>query len=116
MTPATRTELPQRRSLETFTLRHWNANFSVGIGRYPDGTIGEIFINGEKCGTQLDVVARDCAVILSLAFQHGLTIANLRHAVTRDGNGEASGPIGALLDLLHDEEEAAVSRAVGALG
>lgn len=115
MTPATRTPLPQRRPLETFNLRHWNANFSVGIGRYPDGTIGEIFINGEKCGTQLDVVARDSAVILSLALQHGLRIGDLRHAVTRDENGEASGPVGRLLDMLH-EEETALARAVGDLG
>jgi hypothetical protein len=116
MIPATRTELPQRRHHEAFTLRHWDANFAVGLGRYPDGTIGEIFINGEKAGTHLDVFARDAAVILSIALQSGVTIADLRHAVARDPNGLASGPIGALLDLLHDEEEAALTRAVGAMG
>jgi hypothetical protein len=110
-----RCALPQRRFCETFKLRHWGANFSVGLGRYPDGRIGEIFINGEKVGTNLDVMARDSAVILSLALQYGVDIASLRHAVTRDGNGEASGPIGALLDLLH-EEETNLERAVGAMG
>lgn len=110
-----RCALPQRRYHETFTLRHWNANFAVGLGRYPDGQIGEIFINGEKVGTHLDVFARDAAVILSIALQSGVKISALRHAVTRDPNGEASGPIGKLLDLLH-EEEAALEKAVGVLG
>lgn len=115
MTAHTRNHLPNRRHHETFVLRHWDANFSVGLGRYPDGRIGEIFINGEKVGTHLDVFARDAAVLLSIALQSDVTIGALRHAVTRDGNGEASGPIGRLLDLLH-EEETALARAVGALG
>jgi hypothetical protein len=115
MTAHTRNHLPARRHHETFTLRHWDVNFSVGLGRFHDGQIGEIFINGEKVGTHLDTFARDAAVILSIALQSGVTISALRHAVTRDPNGEASGPIGRLLDMLH-EEEAALERATGSLG
>lgn len=115
MTAHTRNHLPARRFHETMTLRHWDANFAVGLGRYPDGQLGEVFINGEKAGTHLDVFARDAAVILSIALQSGVKVSALRHAVTRDPNGEASGPIGALLDILH-EEEAALQQAVGALG
>lgn len=109
-----RCQLPQRRYHETFTLRHWDANFSVGLGRFPDGQLGEVFINGEKVGTHLDVFARDAAVVMSIALQSGVSVSDLRHAVTRDPNGEASGPIGKLLDMLH-EEESALARAVGDL-
>jgi hypothetical protein len=37
-----------------------------------------------------------------LALQHGATLDELRHALTRDGSGRASGALGALLDLLSD--------------
>ena len=42
--------LPQRRAAETFNLRFWNQSFSVTIGFYPDGTPGEVFIDGGKTG------------------------------------------------------------------
>jgi hypothetical protein len=116
MIPATRTELPQRRSHTSFEFEHWGTRYSVGLGHFPDGRLGEVFINTGKVGTQADVLGRDSAVLLSIALQSGVTIADLRHAVARDPNGLASGPIGALLDLLHDEEEAALTRAVGAMG
>jgi hypothetical protein len=114
MTAHTRNHLPNRRFHETFRFAHWGVSYTVGLGRYPDGLLGEVFINTDKIGTAADVLARDSAVLLSLALQHGIPISAMRHAVTRDGNGEASGPIGKLLDLLH-EEEAALERAVGGL-
>jgi hypothetical protein len=116
MTAHTRNHLPQRRFHETFSFAHWGVTYNVGLGRYPDGQLGEVFINTDKkVGTNSDVMARDSAVILSIALQYGVTIGALRHAVTRDGNGEASGPIGRLLDILH-EEESALERATGSLG
>jgi hypothetical protein len=116
MTAHTRNHLPARRFHETFSFSHWNVTYNVGLGRYPDGRLGEVFINADKkVGTNSDVMARDSAVLLSLALQFGVPISNLRHAVTRDPNGEASGPIGRLLDMLH-EEEAALERATGSLG
>ena len=95
-------------------MRHWNVNYSVGIGRYPDGRIGEVFINTDKIGTAADVLARDSAVLISLALQHGIEVSAMRHALTREINGDASGPIGKLLDLI-DAEESSLERAVGDL-
>ena len=37
---------------------------------------------------------------LSIALQHGVDADTLRHALMRNGNGVASGPLGTLLDLL----------------
>ena len=60
-----------RRAAETFDVRFWNQSFSVTIGFYPDGTPGEVFIDGGKTGQDIQSIARDAAVVLSLALQRG---------------------------------------------
>ena len=95
-----RRTLPQRRASETFDLRFWSQNFTITVGRYPDGTIGEVFIDGGKTGQDIQSTARDAAVVLSLALQHGVPIETIRHAVTRNGSGEAASILGATVDRL----------------
>ena len=95
-----RRPLPQRRASETFDLRFWGQNFTVTVGRYPDGTVGEAFIDGGKTGQDIQSTARDAALVLSLAMQHGVTIETIRHAVTRNGGGEAASILGAIADRL----------------
>jgi hypothetical protein len=92
--------LPLRRASETFDLRFWNQNFTITIGRYPDGTPGEVFIDGGKTGQDVRSTARDAAVVLSLALQHGTPIETMRHAITRSGSGEAASILGAIVDVL----------------
>jgi hypothetical protein len=92
--------LPQRRSAETFQLRFWNQPVSVTVGYYEDGTPGEIFVDAGKTGQDVQSTARDVAVVLSLALQHGATVATIQHAVTRSGNGEAASILGAIIDQL----------------
>ena len=77
--------LPQRRAAETFHLRFWNQSFTVTVGFYADGAPGEVFIDGGKTGQDIQSTARDAAVVLSLALQHGTPIETIRHAVTRGG-------------------------------
>jgi hypothetical protein len=95
-----RRTLPQRRAAETFDMRFWSQNFTVTIGFYPDGTPGEVFIDGGKTGQDIQSTARDAAVVLSLALQHGATIETIRHAVTRSGSGEPASILGAVVDVL----------------
>jgi hypothetical protein len=97
---STRRILPQRRSAETFQLRFWNQPVSVTVGYYEDGTPGEIFVDAGKTGQDVQSTARDAAVVLSLALQHGATVATIQHAVTRSGNGEAASILGAIIDQL----------------
>jgi hypothetical protein len=92
--------LPRRRAAETFNLRFWNQSFSVTIGFYPDGTPGEVFIDGGKTGQDIQSTARDAAVVISLALQHGVPVADLRHAVTRDSSGAAASILGAIVDRI----------------
>ena len=95
--------LPHRRASETATVRHGDRAFDVTFGRRPDGTVGEVFVSGPKAGSSLEAVARDGAVLLSLALQHGMPLEVMRHAITREANGEPSTIIGRVLDLLAAE-------------
>ena len=65
-----------------------------------DGTPGEFFIDGGKTGQDVQSTARDAAVVLSLALQHGTPIEAIRHAVTRNSNGEAASILRATVDRL----------------
>jgi hypothetical protein len=94
--------LPQRRGNETFEMRHGGQNtvFAVTLGFYPDGRLGEVFIHGAKAGSETDGIARDGAVLLSIALQYGVPLETIKHAITRDPNGAPSTIIGAVVDRL----------------
>jgi hypothetical protein len=49
-------------------------------------------------GTPIDIGARDAAILASLALQHGGSPDELGRALTRNGDGSAAGPLGAVLD------------------
>ena len=68
--------LENRRAGENFELRHGgkNTTFTITIGHFPDGSIGEVFISGAKAGSEVDAVARDGAILLSLALQHNVPL------------------------------------------
>jgi hypothetical protein len=97
----TRAILPQRRPNETYELKVAKGTYSVTFGYYPNGRVGEIFINGAKSGSDMDAVCRDAAVILSIAIQHGSPpLETIAHAITRESNGAASSIIGVVIDRL----------------
>jgi hypothetical protein len=95
-----RKRLPNRRAHELLDFEHGGFRFTAGIGRFPDGRLAEIFLNGAKIGTPIDVNARDAAIVASLALQHGAEPDELRRALTRNGDGSAGGPLAKALDLI----------------
>jgi hypothetical protein len=95
-----RRRLANRRAHELVDFEHGGFRFTVGVGRFEDGALAEVFLNCSKGGTPVDVNARDAAILASLALQHGATQAELRHALSRNGNGSAGGPLAAALDLI----------------
>jgi hypothetical protein len=97
-----RNVLPARRLCETFNLKHGgqNTEFTVTLGRFPTGLVGEVFISGAKAGSEVDAVARDGAVLLSLCMQFGVPLETIRHAITREGNGSPSTIVGAVVDRI----------------
>lgn len=95
-----RAVLPNRRRNETFEFRLEGVVFTATVGYADDDKIAELFLNSRKLGSAVDSVARDSAIAVSIALQHGVAISTLRHAMTRNEDGSASSPIGKLLDLL----------------
>src|ERR1700720_474125 len=96
----TRERLSNRRLHESFTFTHAGMRYTAGIGRFPDGRLAEVFLNGAKRGTDADTAAKDASIVASLALQHGVPCDVIQRAVTRNRDGTASGPLGASLDLL----------------
>jgi hypothetical protein len=97
-----RQALPARRRCETFELDYGGLKKShvVTVGFYDAGNIGEVFINGGKSGEQVEAIARDGAVLLSIALQHGATLDTIKHAITRDGQDAPQSIIGVVVDRL----------------
>jgi hypothetical protein len=98
-----RERLPDRRPHELRDFVHGGFRFTAGIGRFPDGRLAEVFLNGAKVGTPIDVNARDAAIVASLALQHGARPDELRRALTRNADGSAGGPLAAVLDLIEGD-------------
>lgn len=99
--------LPTRRSNETFEMKHGGKNtvFAVTLGFYPDNTPGEVFISGAKAGSELDAVARDGAVLISLGLQHGIPLEAMQKTITRNGDGTASTIVGAVIDIMAEKSK-----------
>jgi hypothetical protein len=97
---AGRERLASRRESETIGFWCAGFNYTATISRFADNSICEIFINSEKCGSDADTNARGSAMVCSIALQHGLPLDTIKHALTRDARGAASGPLAVALDLI----------------
>jgi hypothetical protein len=98
-----RRRLPNRRPHEIIEFSFRGLTYTGGIGRHANGDLAEVFLECSKGQSQLAEDARDAAVCLSIALQHGVPAEAIRGAVTRDSHGAPSGIIGACLDLLDEE-------------
>ena len=87
-----RQRLPSRRRSENFTFELGGLRFTATISRLADGRIAELFLNNHKAGNQSDTNARDAAIILSFALQHGADADDIRRALCRDTAGRALSP------------------------
>jgi hypothetical protein len=99
-----RVRLPNRRDCVTFTLECNGLKYTATAAWFADGSLAEIFLSNNKHGSQSDSNAKDSAIMASIALQHGASLDSLRHAVLRDGRGNASTPLGVALDLIKQEE------------
>jgi hypothetical protein len=96
----TRNRLPNRRLAEIFDFEVAGLRYTATIGRFADGRVAEIFLNNCRANSAADVNARDAAIAVSFALQHGAVLEDLRCALSRDSNGRASGPLGKALDVI----------------
>ncbi len=95
-----RDRLPNRRRCSTRAFQHSGMRFTVCAGFYPDGRIAEIFLSSDRPGSDLESLARDAAVVISLALQHGCSAETIRHALTKDHDGAPATLLGSALAAL----------------
>lgn len=94
-----RNRLPNRRESRTLDVWHNNERYHVSFSRA--GTrIAEIFLHGPKIGSQLDAIAYDIGVALSVALQHGSTVEELLNSAARLEDGQPASIVGAVLAAL----------------
>ena len=72
-----RRRLPQRRGAIAVDLEHAGHHFRMQIGCFPDGALGEVFLDAAKQNSALDAFAADAAILVSLLLQHGATPAEI---------------------------------------
>ena len=106
--PAPRAPLEARRPADVLEFVHRlpggsAQRLTATIGRFEDGRIAEIFIDPPKLSNDFANLARDVAVIISIALQHGVSIAELSHSIGRSEDGTPQSIAGSALDLLAAE-------------
>lgn len=98
----TRHVLPTRRNSEAFDFIHdgiaYRAAFSRAEPAY--GPLMEVFLEGGKPGSSVQALARDCAVLASIALQYGAPLSIIHKALTRVDDENAAGPMGKFFDLV----------------
>jgi hypothetical protein len=100
-----RRRLSNRRPNETQDFYFRGAPYTLCTSRFNDGSLAEVFIDCQSKGMlPLSDDAKDAAVCLSLALQFGCPANSIREAVTRTSDGEATGIIGCVLDIIFKDE------------
>jgi hypothetical protein len=99
---AERQALPQRRHSINFTEMFWGQPWHITCGFYADHvSVGEVFVNAARTpGTDLDAMARDGAILFSLALQYGIPLDVIRGALTRNPAGGPSTIVGLIADRI----------------
>ena len=99
----TRAHLPNRRPASSFEVEHEGRRFRVALGLYEDLKPGEVFISAlgkTGKGSMTEALARDAAILASLALQFGVPTDLMRRAITRDDHEKPATLIGAVLDAM----------------
>jgi hypothetical protein len=94
-----RTRPSDRRHSANQSLQFMGMGWTYTHSRFADGRIAEVFVNNHKSNSAADVSARDAAIILSFALQHGADLSAIGKALSRDSHGRPSGVMGAVIDL-----------------
>ena len=76
-----RERLPTKRSVTQHSLTIGNHKVVLGLGRYADGRIGEIWIDAFKDGTAIRALTTALARVCSIAIQNGVPTATISQAM-----------------------------------
>lgn len=90
-----RLRLPNRRRSIRFAIEHGGQTYLATIGYYPDGRLGEVFLDSDKPNSAIATHCQDAAVLASMLLQHGVSAADIQHSV--------AGPIAKALEVIEGE-------------
>jgi len=90
---SSRNRLPNRRSGYTQKVRVGNHKVYLRTGEYPDGSLGEIFIDMHREGAAFRSLMNCFAIAISLGLQHGVPLEEYVDAFVFT-RFEPSGPVG----------------------
>jgi len=81
-----RIDLPNRRPHFSEEFEWSGRTWRLGLGFDEAGAVREIFLEGPKAGTELQVLAVDAGIVLSRLLQRGDTVAEIARSL--NGLGE----------------------------
>lgn len=94
-----RHRLPSRRNSEAVTYECAGVGYRALFSRAANGQPAELFLNAGKEGTAASVIAKECAVTLSIV-QYGTPLQTIYEALPKDQDGAACGPLGMAIELI----------------
>lgn len=94
-----RSRFRNRRYGESFEFSHDGVGYHAFVNRLDNGQIGELFVDAGKVGTTAFTIAKEAAVLFSLARQFGAPLAVIRAALPRLEDGAPAGPTGMALAI-----------------
>jgi hypothetical protein len=89
---STRRTLPDRRRSTRWHVHINGSSLFVTLGYYPEGDVGEVFLDTARYGAALRTWVEDSARLLSVGLQHGVPVGTL----CRLFRGSKSDPYGAV--------------------
>jgi hypothetical protein len=95
--------LPNRRTATFFTFEAGDLTYTATYSTFADDRVAEVLLQNHKSNSPSDTNARDSAIVLSLALQHGADPDAIRRVLCRDFQGRASGTLGMALDAICGE-------------
>lgn len=107
--PVTRVRLAGRHDSRTLGIRYADmggmivkayVTYSTDEDSADAGGISEVFIVASKPGSAAEAALRDAGIVLSLALQHGATLADIARSLTRNEDGTPGGPVGVVVDAV----------------
>jgi hypothetical protein len=99
LTDPRRSVLPNRRNSEAVGFEHHGLAYRACVSRFEDGSIAEMFLDTGKTGTSANIIAKECAVMFSIARQYGAPEGVLFNALPKLHDGSPAGPMGTALAL-----------------
>lgn len=97
-----RQALKNRRSHDVSEFSFHGNHYTLGVGYFDAGKKqpAEVFLDCRKITSETACIARDAAVVLSIALQYGVDLETMRKAITREEDGSPSSVTGMVLDIL----------------